>query len=134
MRMKKEYDFENTKKNHYIKKKVKEFLVTHRDKDFSAAKFEYSIFLYGEASQKVIELANSRCSKTEKDLELEKIIAETENPNELLKLMREELSGSNRSMLRDKIMGYEQELLPMIKEKCIRNKQDVFIEKEEMKA
>lgn len=48
--------------------------------------------------------------------------------------MREELSGSNRSMLRDKIMGYEQELLPMIKEKCIRNKQDVFIEKEEMKA
>lgn len=25
-------------------------------------------------------------------------------------------------------MEYEQELLPMIKEKCIRNKQDVFIE------
>ena len=61
-------------------------------------------------------------------MELEKVITETTEPNELLRLMRKELSGSNRSALREKIMEYEQELLPMIKEKCIRNKQDVFIE------
>lgn len=126
--MREEYDFKNAKKNQYIKKEAKKFLDTHRDKEFSAAKFEYSIYLYGEASEKVIEYANSRFPKTEKDLELEKVITETTEPNELLRLMRKELSGSNRSALREKIMEYEQELLPMIKEKCIRNKQDVFIE------
>lgn len=126
--MRKEYDFTNGKKNQYIKNEVKEFLHTHRDVEFSAAKFEYSIYLYGEASQKAIEIANSRCPKTVTDLELEKVISETTEPAELLKLMRKELSGSNRSMLRNKIMEYEDELLPMIKEKCIRNKQDVFIE------
>lgn len=61
-------------------------------------------------------------------MELEKLILEVTEPVELLKLMRKELSGSNRSILRNKIMEYEDELLPMIKEKCIRNKQDVFIE------
>lgn len=126
--MRKEYDFTNGKKNQYIKNKVKKFSDTHRDVEFSAAKFEYSIYLYGEASQKAIELANSRCPKTVADLELEKLILEATEPVELLKLMRKELSGSNRSILRNKIMEYEDELLPMIKEKCIRNKQDVFIE------
>lgn len=126
--MREEYDFKNAKKNQYIKKEAKKFLDTHRDREFSAEKFEYSIYLYGEASQKAIEMANSRCPKTKKDLELEKVIAETSKPDELLKLMRKELCGSNRSRLRERIMEYEQELLPMIKEKCIRNKQDVFIE------
>lgn len=126
--MREEYDFTNGKKNQYIKNEVKKFLVSHRDVEFSAAKFEYSIYLYGEASQKAIEIANSRCPKTVTDLEQEKVISETTEPVELLKLMRKELSGSNRSILRDKIMEYEDELLPMIKEKCIRNKQDVFIE------
>lgn len=31
-------------------------------------------------------------------------------------------------MFREKLMEYEWELLPMIKEKCIRIKQDIFIE------
>lgn len=66
--------------------------------------------------------------KKESDLELEKIITETTEPVELLKLMRKPLVGSNRSLLRKKIMEFEEELLPLIKEKCIRNKQDVFIE------
>ena len=126
--MREEYNFQNTKKNPYINSEVKKFLGTHRDVEFSAAKLEYSMYLYGEASQKAIELANSRCPKTITDTELEKIISETTEPVELLRLMRKELSGSNRSMLRDKIMEFEDELLPMIKEKCIRNKQDVFIE------
>lgn len=125
--MREEYDFTKRKKNQYIKNEVKKFLDTHRDVEFSAAKFEYSIYLCGEASQKAIEIANSRCPKTITDLELEKVISETTEPVELLRLMRKELSGFNRSMLRSKIMEYEDELLPMIK-KCIRNKQDVFIE------
>ena len=105
--MRKEYDFTNGKKNQYIKSEVKKFLDTHRDVEFSAAKFEYSIYLYGEASQKAIEIANSRYPKTVADLELEKLILEVTEPVEVLKLMRKELSGSNRSILRNKIMEYE---------------------------
>lgn len=128
MAMREEYNFINGKKDRRIKNEVKKFLDTHRDVEFSAAKFEYSIYLHGEVSQMAIEFANARCPKTTADLELEKEITETVEPDKLLKLMRKEMSGSNRSLLREKIMEYESELFPMIKEKCIRNKQDIFIE------
>lgn len=107
---------------------VEKFLETHRDMGFSAAKFEYSIYAHGEQSQKIIDYANSQCPKTEEDLEMEKIIEDAETPEELLKLMRKGVSGANRSALREKIVEHEQELMPMVKEKCIRNKQDIFIE------
>ena len=96
--------------------------------EFSAAKFEYSMYAYGEEGQKIIEYANSQCTKTEEDLEMEKAIAEAKTPEELLKLMRKGMSGTNRSALREKIVEHEQELMSMVKEKCIRNKQDIFIE------
>ena len=67
-----------------------------------AAKFEYSIYVYGDESQKIIGYANSQCSKTKEDLEMEKIIVDAETPEELLKLMRKGLSGANRSALRKK--------------------------------
>lgn len=126
--MREKYDFTNAKKNPYMKKEVKQFLDTHRDMKFSAAKFEYSIYLDWAESEKIVEMANRRCPETQKDLEMREIIEKTTEPSELLKLMRKELSGINRSLLRARIIKYEQELLPLIKEKCIRNKQDVFIE------
>lgn len=111
-----------------LKRDVKKFLNTHRNIELSAAKLEYSFYLYGEASEKVIEFANGMYSLTAADLEMEKVIAEAAEPEELLKLMRKELSGSNKSLLRKKIMEHETELLSEIQEKCIRNKQSVFIE------
>lgn len=110
------------------REQVRKFLDTHRDKEFSVAKLEYSLYLEPEMSKQIIEYVNSRFKKTENDLEIEKTITETSNPDELLKLMRKKLSGFNRSLLREKIMEYEREMLPVIKEKCIRNKQDIFIE------
>lgn len=83
---------------------------------------------HGEAGEKAIELATAICPKTATDIEMEKAIIKTTEPNEILKLMRKKLSGSNRSLLREKMLEYEDELLTMIKEKSIRNKQDVFIE------
>lgn len=126
--MREEYDFTNAKTNLYMVKEVKRFLDTHRDIKFSAAKFEYSIYSDWEESEQIIEIANRRCLETQKDLEMREIIEKTTEPSELLRLMRKELSGTNRSLLRAKIVKYEKEILPLIKEKCIRNKQDVFIE------
>lgn len=126
--MREEYNFQNAKKNQYIKSEVKKFLDTHRDIGFSAAKFEYSMYLEPEMTKKIVELANSNFVQSENDLKLEKIIVDVAEPNELLRLMRKPMSGANRSIFREKIMEYESDLLPLIKEKCIRIKQDIFIE------
>ena len=64
--------------------KVKKFLDTQRDIEFSAAKFEYSIYLDWEESEKIIELANKRYPQTEKDMEPEIIIKDATGSNELL--------------------------------------------------
>lgn len=126
--MRKEYNLQNAKRNQYVKSEVKKFLDSHRNIGFSAAKFEYSMYLEPEMSKKIVELVNSNFIQSEEDLKLEKIIAETTEPHEFLRLMRKPMSGTNRSIFREKIMEYEHELLPIIKEKCIRIKQDIFIE------
>ena len=110
------------------KKEIKKFIDTHRDLKFSATKMEYSIYSDWETSEKVIELANQRVPETKVDMEMKTLIEQTDEPREILNLMRKELSGANRSLLRTKILKYEDTLEPLIKEKCIRNKQDVFIE------
>lgn len=110
------------------KKEIKKFIDTHRDLKFSAAKMEYSIYSDWETSEKVLELANQRVPETKVDMEMKTLIEQTDEPREILNLMRKELSGANRSLLRTKILKYEDALVPLIKEKCIRNKQDVFIE------
>lgn len=109
-------------------KEIKKFIDTHRDLKFSAAKMEYSIYSDWETNEKVIELANQRVPETKVDMEMKTLIEQTDEPREILNLMRKELSGANRSLLRTKILKYEDALVPLIKEKCIRNKQDVFIE------
>ena len=126
--MRKEYNFKDVKKNKYIKSEVNKFLDSHRDIEFSAAKFEYSMYLDPEMSKKIIELANSNFVQSEDDLKLKKIIVDVTEPNELLRFMRKPMSGANRSIFREKIMEYEVDLLPLIKEKCIRIKQSIFIE------
>lgn len=50
--MREKYVFANAKKNQYIKSEITKFQNIHRDKKFSAAKFEYSIYLDWEESKK----------------------------------------------------------------------------------
>lgn len=128
MPMREEYNFQNAKKTQYIKSEVEKFLDSHRDVGFSAAKFEYAMYLEPEMSKKVVELVNSNFVQSEDDLKLEKIIVDATESDELLRLMRKPMSGTNRILFREKIMEYESDLLALIKEKCIRIKQDIFIE------
>lgn len=39
------------------KKKVKKFLETHRDINFSAAKFEYTLYLTPELQQMILQIS-----------------------------------------------------------------------------
>lgn len=126
--MREEYDFQNAKKNPYLKREVKRFLNSHRDIGFSAAKFEYSMYLEPEMSKKIAELAERNCVPSNDDLTMKKVIADATEPVELLRLMRKPMSGANRLIFREKIVECESDLLPLIKEKCVRIKQDIFIE------
>lgn len=116
------------KENLIDKKEVQRFLDMHPDKEFSAAKFEYMLYLIPKAQEMANDFANKRLEKTDEDLMMEKVIAETTEPSEVLRLMRKPTSGLNRHALREKFMEYEEEMLPLIKEKCLRNKQSIFIE------
>ena len=56
------------------------------------------------------------------------MIEQAATAEELLKLIRKPLSGGNRSRLRRKILEYETMMMPLIKEKTMKNGQDIFIE------
>lgn len=110
------------------RKEIEGFLEAHPIKEMSAAKFEYALYLNPEMLKAANAYANTQLGKTEADIALEKVIEETTEPVELLKLMRKETSGQNRSAIREKVLEKEAEMLPLIKEKCMRNGQNVFIE------
>ena len=110
------------------KKEVHKFLDKHPDIPFSAAKFEYSLYLEPEAVEHANAISEKILGESEEDLRLKRMIEQAETTEEMLKLMRKPLSGGNRSRLRGKLLEYETVLMPCIKEKTMKNGQDIFIE------
>ena len=110
-------------------KEIKRFLKIHPDKPFSAAKFEYSLYLSPEAEEITNTIIDNSIEKTEEeDLIYATKINQTDNPEELLQLMRKELSGLNKAALRKKILQYEDKMRLLIQRKALTNRQDIFIE------
>ncbi len=110
------------------KKEVHKFLDRHPDIPFSAAKFEYSLYLESEAVEYANTFSEKMFGESEEELHSRRMIEQAETTEELLKLMRKPLSGGNRSRLRGKLLEYETEMMPCIKEKTMKNGQDIFIE------
>ena len=110
------------------KKEVHKFLDKHPDIPFSAAKFEYSLYLEPEAVEYANAISEKMLDESEEDLHSKRMIEQAETTEELLKLMRKPLSGGNRSRLRGKLLEYETVMMPCIKEKTMKNGQDIFIE------
>ena len=110
------------------KKEVHKFLDKHPDIPFSAAKFEYSLYLEPEAVEYANAISEKMLDESEEDLHSKRMIEQAETTEELLKLMRKPLSGGNRSRLRGKLLEYETVLMPYIKEKTMKNGQDIFRE------
>ena len=81
------------------KKEVHKFLDKHPDIPFSAAKFEYSLYLEPEAVEYANAISEKILGESEEDLHSKRMIEQAE---ELLKLMRKPLSGGNRRRLRRK--------------------------------
>lgn len=110
------------------KKEVHKFLDKHPDIPFSAAKFEYSLYLEPEAVEYANAISEKMLGESEEDLRSKRMIEQAETTEELLKLMRKPLSGGNRSRLRGKLLEHETVLMSCIKEKTMKNGQDIFIE------
>ena len=84
------------------KKEVHKFLDKHPDIPFSAAKFEYSLYLEPEAVEYANAISEKILGESEEDLHSKRMIEQAERTEELLKLMRKPLSGGNRRRLRRK--------------------------------
>lgn len=110
------------------KKEIRDFLQAHPYKEISAAKLEYSLYLMPETEQIANRYAREYLVPSDEDLEKEREILAADNAEELIRLMRKPLSGLNRSRLREKILQYEEEILPFIQRRAITNRQDIFIE------
>ena len=57
-----------------------------------------------------------------------KKVEECSVPDELVNLMRKPMTSGARELLRIKLLQNEESVLPLIKEKCLRNSFDIFIE------
>ncbi|MBK6088432.1 MULTISPECIES: hypothetical protein [Clostridia] len=111
------------------KQEVKRFLKAHRNQEYSAAKFEYSMYLYKDIEEKMNEFV----AKTVPGKEPEKaanlqMIAEAKTAEDIVKLMRKEALIGNRFELVQKALETEEETLPLIQKRALTNRQDVFIE------
>ncbi len=107
-----------------IKQLSKKYFADHPLKEISTARFEYSLYTMDGIDKLVSEMFKPNS----KDLQDEKVIDSAVKPEELLKLMRKQLSGVNRQKLRDKILEYEAEMMPLIQRGVITKRQDIFIE------
>lgn len=79
------------------KQEVKRFLKAHRDFEHSPAKFEYSLFLYKDAEEKMNDFAAEVIPGNEaKKAQNLQMIAEAKTADEIIKLMRKETLMGDR--------------------------------------
>ena len=107
------------------KKEVKKFLINHPDDDVSSAKLMYSYFLCDSIADSLYDLTGI----SDEEKQVLKLIEMAKTPEELIKVMRTSIiSMPAREKLRKKLLDNETEVLPLIKQRCMKNKQDEFIE------
>ena len=73
------------------KKEVHKFLYKHPDIPFSAAKFEYSLYLESEAVEYANAISEKMLGESEEDLHSKRMIEQAETTEELLQLAYERI-------------------------------------------
>lgn len=113
-----------------FKKKVRQFLDSHPDQELSAAKLEYSLYLYQGWPEKIAgEYVRTIRGVSESEQAEKKAISGISSPDEIEKWMRRKLESSdNKQLVRDKMLEHEDEMLERIKKRSLRSLQDEFIE------
>lgn len=110
------------------KHEVDTFVSAFPVKKNSPAQLEYMMFDMPELRDAAVEIASAYTKESPEDEELQKTIETEEDPKELLKLMKKQLTAANKNRLRAKILEKQDEMLPLIREKTLRYRQDAFAE------
>lgn len=132
-RLKLEYGFSGTgemseRGKRSILKSAKEFVNFYELEPLSAAGLEYTQYIFPEINEKLDEATMELFAATEEEKTVEKMISEAKNADEFFKLMRKPMKIQNRQKFRKKLRENEENLIDFIKEKTLRNAQDIFIE------
>ena len=132
-RLKLEYGFSDTgemseRGKRSILKSAKEFVNSYELEPLSAAGLEYTQYIFPEINEKHDEATMELFAATEEEKTVEKMISEAKNADEFFKLMRKPMKIQNRQKFRKKLLENEENLIDFIKEKALRNAQDIFIE------
>ena len=111
-----------------IKELNQKYFKNHPLKEFSTARFEYSLYTMDGIEKLVNNALKDKLKPDSEDFKDAAAIDAAAKPEELLKYMRKGISGFNRQKLREKILEYEVEMKPLIQRRAITNLQDIYIE------
>lgn len=109
-------------------KLVKKFIDYYDYESLSGADIIYGLHTWPEVKEESEKVMKDYFSGRERDVEFEKMINEAQTPEELVNIMRKPMNMPLRSLLTEKLLKKENEVLPLIKEKSLRNSSDYFIE------
>ncbi len=109
-----------------IKELNKKYFKNHPLKEFSAARFEYSLYTMNGIEELVNDALKDKLKPNLEDLKDASAIETIATPKELIEYMRKGISGNNRQKLREKILEYEAEMKLLIKSRAITNLQDIY--------
>ena len=132
-RLKEEYGFldpatmsESGRKS--ILKSAKDFVEFYVLDPLSAAGLEYLQYKEPEIQNTVHKASMEIFAQSDEEKTIYKNIQEAKTTDDFFKLMRKPMNGSNRIDLRKRLLENEEKLLELVKEKALRNTQDIFIE------
>ena len=107
---------------------VRNFIDFYDYECYSGPDIMYGLYVCPEVREDAEKVIKDYFSGRERNTELEKKINDAETPEELVNLMRKPMGLPLKSFLIEKLMEKENEVLPLIKEKILRNCSDFFIE------
>lgn len=111
---------------------TKKFFRENPCRENTVQQFIYSLFLYQGCEEMVDELITNQIGfdderQAQIDAEKKQIQAE-QNPEVIVQLMRQKIEMINRVTLIKKSLEFEEVILPLVIDKLMTNKQDIFIE------
>lgn len=109
------------------KREIRSFLKNHRFMEISSARIVNSLISEGDLIEDALE-ERLRPLRKKDDKEMEQVIRDTDDPQKLVDLMRKNMDWMNQCLLREKVLEWEKEALPLLKERAKRAAQDSFIE------
>lgn len=108
------------------KKQIKKFLDTFPYDETSAAVLEYSLNFYDKEIEEIF--SNEYFNKTAYEREFSERLNTLTSPSDIVNMMRKQTSPTIKLELIKKLMSVEYEVTKTIKDKCMTNMQDFFIE------